>query len=214
MNDVKIIYHGHAMFEIISSAGTGIIIDPYDEQVKQVLPDVAAGIVLVSHGHFDHNNVSLVRGNPVIVRDSQPRVIDGIKIKGLNTYHDANRGQLRGGNIIFQFTVDEVTFAHMGDLGHLPDQSVFEELGGIDVLMIPVGGIYTINASMALGIVEKLKPAVVLPMHYKERDSKLGVDTVDGFLSRFETFSVKDHSVVVSKSSLPERTEVWVLKSS
>ena len=214
MKDIKITYHGHSMFEIESYSGSRVITDPYNEQIKSVLPDVTADIVLVSHDHYDHSNISIVKGNPRIINNPEPREIYGIIIEGINTFHDTSHGQVRGGNIIFRFIIDEVIFAHMGDIGHIPDADVYEKLKGAEILMIPVGGIYTVSASTAFEIAGKISPAIIIPMHYREKDSKLQVDTVDGFLSRFADFTSSDHSVVVSKGTLTKKTETWVFKSS
>jgi len=139
--------------------------------------------------------------------------INGIKIEGIPSYHDTQEGQLRGANIIFKFMVDEIVFAHMGDLGHIPDESTFDKLKGIDILMIPVGGIYTINANDATEITRKIKPSIVIPMHYKETDSKLEVDTVDTFLGKWDTYKKGGHSSRISKDTLPDKTEVQVMDS-
>jgi L-ascorbate metabolism protein UlaG (beta-lactamase superfamily) len=211
MSKVKLIYYGHAMFEIQDSTGKKIIIDPYNEQIRSSLPDVSGDIVISSHEHFDHANISLVKGNPRSINKPGYFEINGIKIEGIQSYHDTQEGQLRGENIIFKITVDDILFVHMGDLGHIPDGPTFNKLKGVDILMIPVGGIYTINANDATEIIKKIKPSITIPMHYKEADSKLEVDTVETFLSKWETFKKGGHSSDISKGRLPASTEVWVM---
>lgn len=214
MQNVEIIYHGHSMFEIKSESGTTIVTDPYNERIKSVLPDVSADIVLVSHGHFDHANVSIVKGNPAVVDQPAKTQQKGIDIEGIMSSHDTQEGKIRGKNIIFKFKVDGITFVHMGDLGHNIDAETIEKLKDTDILMLPVGGTYTINAYTAADIVNKLAPPVAIPMHYKETDSKLDVDKVDGFLAKYESFKMVGHSVKVSKEELTKSsTRVWVFDS-
>lgn len=214
MSQVNITYHGHSMFKITSDTGQTIVTDPYDEKIKPVLPDVSADIVTVSHDHFDHSNTGLVKGNPEIIKTKDKRIFDGIEIEGIDSYHDPQKGSLRGKNIIFMIEIDSLMITHLGDLGHIPDDSSLKILTKTDVLMIPVGGIYTINAREAYNLTGMIEPGVVIPMHYKEPDSKLDVDTVDSFLSLYDNHFKKGQTVSVSKDALPDKTEVWVLESS
>ena len=215
MGEVEIIYHGHAMFEIRSGDNIKIVLDPYNEEIKTVLPDVSGDIVLVSHDHYDHSNVSIIKGNPLIVNKvMEDKNIKGINIEGIQTYHDTQKGQMRGNNIIFKFIVDEIVFVHMGDLGHDINFEVTQKLKNVDILMIPVGGLYTIDASMATKIINKLAPSLVIPMHYKEADSKLEVDKIDSFLKKWPGYKKVGHLAKVSKADLLFREkEVWVFDS-
>ena len=135
-------------------------------------------------------------------------------IEGIQSYHDTQKGQLRGRNIIFKILVGGIGFVHMGDLGHIPDDSIYNALKGVDILMVPVGGIYTLNASDAVEIAKRINPAIVIPMHYKEADSKLEVDRVDTFISRWGNVKKAGHSADISKDRLPGSTEAWVMESS
>ena len=214
MDKTEITYHGHSMFEIKSASGVKLITDPYNEKIKNTLPDVSGDIILVSHDHFDHANTSIVRGNPRIINKPLEEKVDGIWIKGIKTYHDTKEGQLRGQNIIFKFTVDGIIFVHMGDFGDDMDIKIEESLKDVDVLMIPVGGTYTINAYSAFDIVKKLVPPFVISMHYKESDSKLDIDKVDNFLNKWPGYKKVGHTASFSKNDLPfEGTEVWIFES-
>ncbi len=203
------------MFEIESSGGIKIITDPYNEKIKDILPDVSADIVLVSHEHFDHGNVSLVKGNPIVVKNLGVSLQKGITIEGIESYHDTKSGSLRGKNTIFKFIVDDIVFVHLGDLGHSLDGLYIEKLKNTDILMVPVGGTYTINFLEAYQLANKIKPKVVIPMHYKEKDSKLDVDSVQPFLNKWQKFVKKGHIVYVSKDELTsiEDISVWVMES-
>ena len=213
MDTTRLLYHGHAMFEIHTSAGKKIIIDPYDEQIKSRLPEVSGNVVISSHDHFDHANISLVKGNPVAISKPGKFKVDGIEIEGLRSFHDTQKGKLRGENIIFKILTDNIVFAHLGDLGHIPDEATFKKLELIDILMIPVGGIYTVDAGDAIAIAKRVNPSVVIPMHYKEDDSKLEVDKVDDFITGWGTVKKAGHSVDITVNNLPESTEAWVMKS-
>lgn len=210
----KITFWGHAMFLIESSKGTKIGTDPYDQQVKSKLPDVSADIVLVSHGHFDHSNVSLFKGNPKVFKTTGKTSFEDINIEGIPTYHDEAKGSKRGKNIIFKFEVDGIKFAHLGDLGHLLNEEQINSLKDVDILMIPFGGIFTIDANQALKIISDMKPKVAIPMHYKEEDTKIGVNTLDSFIGKIKNFKEMGHTILVNRAELPKDTEVWVLKSS
>lgn len=214
MKEAKITFYGHELFVIESSEGTKIGIDPYNEQLKAALPDVRADIVISTHDHFDHNNISLFKGKPRLVDAPISISIDDIEFEGIPSYHDEKNGALRGGNIIFKFEVDDMKFAHLGDLGHLLDRDQAGQLKEIDIMMIPVGGTFTIDSSTALEIIKKVKPKVAIPMHYKEEDTKLEVDTIEALTSKVKDFKEMGHIVKVSRETLPQKTEIWILKSS
>ena len=214
MGQTKMTYHGHSMFKIMSSTGKSIVTDPYNEKIKSVLPDVSADIVTVSHDHFDHSNIGLVKGNPEVVKTKNKKTFEGIEIVGIDSYHDPQKGKLRGKNIIFMINVDDMVITHLGDLGHIPDDASLKVLAITDILMIPVGGIYTINAREAYNLAGMMEPKVVIPMHYKEPDSKLDVDTVESFISLYDNYLNKGQAISVSKDTLPDALEVWVLESS
>jgi len=210
----KITFFGHSMFLIESSGGVKIGMDPYNQQVKDQLPDVRADIVFISHKHFDHANISLFKGKPTIIDKPEKINIKGIDIQGLKTYHDQSMGSQRGSNIIFKFKVDDINFAHMGDLGHMLSTEQCDQLEGVNILMLPIGGIYTIDSKSAHEIIATLKPQIAIPMHYKEKDTKIGVDTFDAFLRETAKYEPMGHTANITKDQLPKSTEIWVLKSS
>jgi len=214
MKETKITFYGHALFVIESIEGTKIGIDPYDQQIKTSLPDVRADIVVSSHDHFDHNNISLFRGKPRLVDAPISINMDDIEFEGISSYHDEKNGAVRGSNIIFKFDVDGIKFAHLGDLGHMLDKDQAGQLKDIDIMMVPVGGTYTIDSVTALDIIKKVKPKVVIPMHYKEEDTKLDVDPLESFTSKVKDHKEMGHSIKVSRETLPQKTEIWVLSSS
>ena len=212
---MKIKWLGHAAFLITSDAGTKIITDPYTTSPSVAYDEIeeSADIVTVSHEHGDHNNVAAVSGNPEVVKRAAE--VKGIKFDGIPTYHDNTEGKQRGNNIIFCFEVDGIRVCHLGDLGHPLSDKQVAELGSADILLIPVGGNYTIDAKVATEVCGKLAPKVILPMHYRnDRCSGFPVSGVDEFLRGKKDVSRLDASEVEFKQGeLPASTQIIVLKS-
>jgi L-ascorbate metabolism protein UlaG (beta-lactamase superfamily) len=215
---MKIKWLGHASFLITSDTGVKIITDPYEPilgmNYKPI--DEFADIVTVSHGHSDHNNVAAVQGNPQIIDESTPVEMKGIKISGIDTFHDSSGGNERGPNIIYCMEVDGIKICHLGDLGHMLSDRQVAAIGKVDVLMAPVGGNFTIDAGTADAVIEKLKPAVVMPMHFcNERCPDFPVAGVDTFTDGKTNVTFMDTSEIEYKAGeLPESTRVVVLKPS
>lgn len=211
---MKIKWLGHSSFLITSDAGIRIITDPYAPNERLTYGEIreSADIVTVSHEHGDHNNVAAVGGNPKIVKEATK--VKGIEFKGIPTYHDDAGGQRRGKNTIFCFEVDGTRICHLGDLGHPLGNKEVAELGKVDMLLIPVGGNFTIDAKVATEVSNKLAPKVIIPMHYQnERCPAFPVSTVDEFLRGKAGASRLDASEVeYKKGKLPTTTRVIVLK--
>ena len=213
---MKIKWLGHASFLITSDTGVKIITDPYEPilgmNYKPI--DEFADIVTVSHGHSDHNNVAAVQGNPQIIDESTPVEMKGIKISGIDTFHDSSSGNERGPNIVYCMEVDSIKICHLGDLGHMLSDQQVAAIGKVDVLMTPVGGNFTIDAGTADVVIEKLKPAVVMPMHFcNERCPDFPVAGVDTFTDGKTNVTFMDTSEIEYKAGeLPESTRVVVLK--
>jgi len=210
---MKIKWLGHASFMITSETGTKIITDPYvtTETLNYGEIKESADIVTVSHEHSDHNNVSAVKGNPEVVRGTAKA--KGIEFRGIPTYHDDAEGQQRGKNTIFCFEVDGIRVCHLGDLGHQLSAQQVAELGRIDILLIPVGGFYTIDAKVAGQLCDRLKPKVIVPMHYKTDRYSGPISNADEFLKGKEGVSRLDASEIEFKQAeLPATTQIIVLK--
>jgi len=211
---MKIKWLGHASFMITSDTGIKIITDPYATGEKLNYGEIreSADIVTVSHGHGDHNNVAAVRGNPEVVR--RTATVKGVEFRGIPTYHDDAEGQQRGENTIFCFEVDGIRVCHLGDLGHPLDDKQVAELGSVDILLIPVGGYYTIDARVATEVCNRLKPRVIIPMHYKTDKLAYPIAGVDEFLQGKGNLSRLDTTEVEFKQGrLPASTQIIVLKS-
>lgn len=202
---------GHACFKISSERGTIIVTDPFDESVGYPMPDVRADIVTSSHSHFDHNYFKAIKGNFDIVDTVGEHDIKGIKIKGVSTFHDEEQGTKRGKNIVFVFDIDGIKVCHMGDLGHILTEKQIEEIGSVDVLLIPVGGYYTIDAKQAVEVMNQLKPKITIPMHYKTELINFPIDTVDNFLSMTGGKKISSSQMDVKKEDLEGEPKVIAL---
>ena len=210
---MKIKWLGHASFLITSDTGLRIITDPYEVGGDLSYGEIkeSADIVIVSHDHADHNNVAAVQGNPKVVRGIV--AVKGIRFKGIPTYHDEAGGGQRGKNTIFCFEVDGMRLCHLGDLGHQLSDSQAADLGKIDILFIPVGGFYTIDAKVATQLCDRLKPKVVIPMHYKTARCAYPITGVEEFLRGKKEVNRLDSSQVEFKTGqLPATTKIIVLK--
>jgi L-ascorbate metabolism protein UlaG (beta-lactamase superfamily) len=208
---LQIRWHGHACFEITDS--NTIITDPHDgKSIGIPTPMVHGDIILISHDHYDHNSVKTVeKEQSKIITEPRKRTISEATIKGFVTYHDEERGTKRGENIMFQFIVDDICFLHAGDLGHLLDEKTVDAVGPIDILFIPIGGTYTLDAKNAWNVIEKLKPKIAIPMHYKIEGLSLPIAPVDDFLD-IATYPVikVGNEIDIEKSELPKDPEIWV----
>lgn len=170
---MNIQYYGHSCFKITAKpAGRGqedvnVFFDPFDKSVGLRPPQGQADLVLVSHDHKDHNNVEALKGEPSVIDIPGEYSVKGINIVGISSFHDDKSGQERGINTIYILEVENIKICHLGDLGTDLTEKQMGEIDGVDVLMIPIGGKYTIDAKKAIELVRKLEPKIVIPMHYR-----------------------------------------------
>ncbi|MGE5593600.1 MAG: MBL fold metallo-hydrolase [Betaproteobacteria bacterium] len=210
--EMTVRWYGHSCFLITSSTGVRILTDPFDATVGYPVPQVEADVVTSSHDHFDHNNVSAARGNPVVLKGKGRYEKAGIKIYPVASFHDTEQGAKRGPNTIFVMEIDGIRLAHMGDIGHELSRQQLDELGKVDVLLVPVGGTYTVDAAGAARIVEAISPKVVIPMHYRTAAVGMPIAGVDGFLAGFQNVVRLDsNQITLRAGSLPQSTTVYVL---
>ncbi len=210
---MKIKWLGHAAFLITSDNGTKIITDPYEtsEGLKYGEINETADIVTVSHDHGDHNNTGAVKGNPRVVRDSAE--VKGILFKAITTAHDDKGGSERGKNTVFCFQVDGVRMVHLGDLGHLLTDNQVVEVGKVHVLLVPVGGYFTIDARTAWEVCEQVRTRVIIPMHYKNDKCAFPIGGVDEFIkNKTDVTQVDGNEVEFSVADLPTGPRIMVLK--
>ncbi len=214
-NEVTIKWLGHSCFLIWLDDAVKIITDPFDSSVGYPAPEVTADVCVVSHDHFDHNCVSVVKGNPEVVKGSGEKKAKNVSFKGVGTFHDEKGGSLRGENTVFLWELGGIKFAHLGDLGAGLSQEQIKQMGKVDVLFVPTGGYYTIDAQTAGKVVSDLNPRVVMPMHYKTPvlGSNFPIAGVDEFLKGKENVvKVGQNAITFKKETLPQKTTIYVLE--
>jgi len=209
-------YLGHSSFRI-KGKNAVIVTDPYESQkVGFKFSKVDATIVTSSHDHDDHNAISQVEGEHKDVTGPGEYEIGGVSIFGIPSYHDDKQGQERGRNTIYVFNIDGVMVCHLGDLGHKLSEEEIGEIGNVDVLLVPVGGVYTIDAGEAAKTVAELEPKIVIPMHYKVDGLTLSLasqmEPVDSFIKEMGLEKVSDNKFSVTSDKLPEEMQLVVLE--
>ena len=217
---VDIWFYGQACFKAKGKAAS-VVFDPYDDSFCGLRKlKIDGDIVCVSHGHQDHNNVSVVKWTeddlrPFVISGPGEYEKKGVNIVGVASFHDDKNGEERGRNTIYVTTIDEVNIVHLGDIGQKKlTQDQAEELSACDVLMIPVGGVYTIAASDAPDIISQLEPKVIIPMHYKIEGLKFDLAPVGDFLKVMGKEGIQAVSKYsISKEKLPEEPEMVVLEA-
>ncbi|HUV81342.1 MAG TPA: MBL fold metallo-hydrolase [Patescibacteria group bacterium] len=213
-------WYGQSCFQITSSQGknnnVSIVIDPFSEDLGLRVPRLTADILLVSHSHSDHNNVKAVAGEPFVVSGPGEYEKKEVFVQGIPAFHDSSSGKERGTNTIYVIEAEDLRICHLGDLGQkelTPEQ--IDKIGEIDVLMIPVGGVYTISAKEAVKIMSQIEPNITIPMHYQLPKMKLKIDGLDKFL---KTMGIKKLTplpklTVKKKDIVPEEAKIIVLSS-
>jgi len=212
---MKIEYLGHSCFKLTESTGTSVVCDPYSSEIGCEMPKVEADAVTLSHHHYDHDAVQNVSGSPVVIDTESSYDLPGVEINSVKSFHDGCRGKKRGENVIFKFRMDGIDVCHLGDLGEACSSELIEAILPVNVLLIPVGGNYTIDAEMAKEYVDRIMPDIVIPMHYRTRDCKLDIDKADEFLKLFdeETVTETDGNVLeLSRSDLNGETGIVLLR--
>ena len=164
---MKLSWVGHSCFRMTAQDGTVVITDPYDDSVGIEMLPLRADLVTMSHEHHDHNCEQMLIGHPVIVREVEEARVGGVHTRAVSSYHDEVRGAKRGQNALRIFAIDGLKVVHAGDLGCMPEESVLEAIAGADVLLLPVGGFYTIDASAAKRVIAAARPRCVIPRHFR-----------------------------------------------
>lgn len=213
---MKITYLGHASF-LIETQGKKVLIDPYDPAMLGMKwKEQEADIVCLTHDHEDHAYMTGVKGNPVVISDPGEYEVADVRIQGLSAFHDDKQGAERGTVTLFLIESEGINVAHFGDIGHALEDEQKERLGEVDVLMIPVGGVFTITAKQAGEMVAEIEPGITIPMHYAVEGTKgveWGLTPLEDFLREMgvENAEPKKNLEIKSKTSLPEEGEVIVL---
>ncbi|MCK4348005.1 MAG: MBL fold metallo-hydrolase [Thermoplasmatales archaeon] len=211
---LQIRWHGHSCFEITNDVT--LVTDPHDgKSIGISPPDVTGDIILVSHDHYDHNSIeSVVKEKSIVVKDEIAKTVSGVQIKSIRSFHDEHEGRKRGSNLIYLFNMDDIAFCHLGDLGHLLDEDAVQQIGDVDILFIPVGGNFTIDAEKAWNVINGIKPKIAIPMHYKFGGLSLPIAEIDPFLAKnnFDVLHV-GNEIDIEREDLPENPEIWIFTS-
>jgi len=219
---MEITYLGHSSFKLKNKEGMVLIMDPFDhDYVGLPYAKDVADVLTISHDHKDHNERAMVTGP---VKREKTFVIDvegeyeigGVEITAIKTFHDKTDGTERGKNLIMLVRMDEMTVCHLGDLGHKLSESQVEKLGSVDVLLIPVGGVYTIDGQDAVDIIKEVQPSLVIPMHYKTAGMKEdfgNLSTLEQFIdkSKLAVMGEPGHKIKIEESTMPEDTQILVM---
>lgn len=214
---MDIYWYGQALFKLKGKTAT-VVVDPFDpEFVGLKLPkDLEADVVLVTHQHQDHNNASAIPGDPLVFSGPGEYEVKGVVITGVSSYHDNEGGRVRGLNTIYQLSIDGLNITHLGDLGQykLTEEQI-NQIGQVDILLIPVGGVYTINSKQAVEIVAQLEPRIIIPMHYLIPGLKFPLEEVDKFQKEMGAEEAAPQAKLsITKEKLPEEPLVVVLNKS
>jgi L-ascorbate metabolism protein UlaG (beta-lactamase superfamily) len=215
---MKIKWYGHSAFQIITENGIRIIIDPYESgafggSFAYGRINDEADIVLTSHDHGDHNYVKDIQGKFVHIKEAGQYEEKGIKIRAIPTFHDKSQGHERGTNLVFVVSADDMVVAHLGDLGHTLDGNTLQSIGKVDILLLPVGGFYTIDAKEATKVMDDIGPAITIPMHYKTGSVAMPIGDLEGFIKdKKKVKEVNASEIIMNKAKLPIISEIIVMQ--
>lgn len=212
---MEVVYFGHSCFRIKGRAAV-ILTDPYDPKMVGIsYPKTTADVVTVSHEHNDHNFLGRITEDYKVISGPGEYEISGVSVVGVSTFHDDKKGEERGKNTVYVITIDGIHICHLGDLGHRLSENQLEEIGTVDILLVPVGGYYTIDSGVAAEVVSSIEPSVVVPMHYfvsgmdKETFGKL--DKADAFIKELGLEPTTTDKYQITYDKLPEEMQLVVL---
>ena len=208
---MEITWLGHSCFRL-RGREAAVVTDPCPPSTGYSIGRLNADIVTVSHAHEHHAYLRAIAGTPVVLEGPGEYEVHGAFVTGIATYHDDKKGAVRGRNIAFVIEMEEVRVCHLGDLGHTPTADQVEELSGVDVLLVPVGGDSTLDGPAAAEVVNLLEPRLVIPMHYRTETTKDGLEPPDRFLKEMEAKAAEPLAkLTVTRANLPHEAQVVLL---
>lgn len=209
---MTITWYGQSCFRL-ESKDVSLLIDPFSPEIGLKPPKIKDNIVLVSHQHYDHNNIEGMPEESFLIKGPGEYEVKGVFIRGIQSFHDKSQGQERGLNTIYVIKMEDMVLAHLGDFGEgrLSEEQI-EKIGDVDVLMIPIGGVYTINYKEAVEAISQIEPKIIIPMHYKIQGSKSDIDGPEKFLKEISLTPEKvEKSYKIQKKNLPAEEMKLVL---
>ncbi|MBI4359240.1 MAG: MBL fold metallo-hydrolase [Candidatus Nealsonbacteria bacterium] len=207
---MQIIWRGQSFFQILTvplkDVSVSLAIDPFSENLGLRVPQVSADILLITHDHSDHNNVKAVQGSPFLIDGPGEYEIKDVSIQGIPAFHDKSLGKERGRVTIYTIESEGLKVCHLADFGQ---KELFaeqiEDIGEVDILLIPVGGDYTIGSQEASKIIGQIEPKIVIPMHYQLPKLKVKLESLDKFLRALgEKASEPLPKLTIKEKDLPE----------
>ncbi len=211
---MHIYWYGQACFKIQTDQ-TVIFTDPYNKEIGLTPPRTKANIVTISHNHEDHNNIDAVADeNSIVLNTPGEYDAKGVKVTGIASFHDKKEGREKGANTIFIFEAEDLRVCHLGDLGHMLSEEQVEQIGTIDILLIPAGEGPTLSAKEAAEVVGEIEPKMIIPMHYKIPGLKYKFSEVDKFCKAMGIKKPGPQEKILVKKKLltADKTEVVILK--
>lgn len=210
---MEISHIGHSCFKIVGKSLT-VVIDPYNPKLGLKMPKLDADVLILTHDHFDHNYKEAIRGDYLLLDSPGEYEVRESFFQGITSFHDDKEGKEWGTNTIFTMEIDGIRLCHLGDLGTELNSEQIESMDGIDILLVPVGGTYTIDAKTAVKVINDVSPKIVIPMHYKTVGStKDDIASLDKFLNEIGEEPEVQDKLKIMKKDLPEEMKVVVLKS-
>mgnify|MGYP001607669784 CR=1 FL=1 len=205
-------WYGQSCFKI-TSGETTIAIDPYDKKIGFTPPRFQANLTLITHKHDDHANSASLTGEPFVISEPGEYEVKGVFVHGFESYHDKNKGRDRGMNTMYKIGVEGIRLLHMGDFGEESlSEDFMDAIGEVDILMIPVGGKYTIDGNEAAKIVKQLEPKIVIPMHYKISGLEIDLDTAEQFLKNTGAGKREpSDKLTIKKKEITESTKTEII---
>lgn len=197
-------WFGHSCFRL-EDKETSILIDPFDKEIGLRPPKTKDPVVLSTHGHYDHASLSDVSTDAVVITGPGEYEAKGVSVRGIKSFHDNTQGSERGLNTIYVITIEDITICHLGDLGQekLEEEQV-DQIGDVDILMIPVGGVYTIDGKQAAEIIGQIEPKIIIPMHFKVPGLKIDIAGPEKFIKEIGLVPEKMDKLRVAKKTLPQ----------
>lgn len=207
---MKIKYYGHSCFALQYEGGPVLVTDPFDASVTYPPCTAACDAALVSHDHFDHNHTAILTGAFETIKTAGEHEIKGVKITAIPSFHDKEQGALRGSNLLMRIEGEGLSIAHLGDLGHIPDEDQLAALQNLDVLMLPIGGTYTIDTPEAEALIAQLKPRKVIAMHFKTDAYEINITTCEAF-ARDMNAAFMPREIEITRENIAALPDVMIL---